>query len=215
MILKVLSRAPQSPKQVALKLNTTIANASQQLKLLEAYGYIKKTKLDKGPGSRQKKDARIVYSINKNKAWLVYLNPSQAIKKEIRQTPENILLQNLIALDIKEQMHLLKWSFSFQPDNFFSTIDALFFLRKEEKAKETEIHLLIISSDVERFRHDKSSKEISLGEKVVKLKFWSHTFEEITLGLERQEKYFENLMSGADLLYEKSLNFSTKLYGDN
>jgi len=211
MILKTLSKAPQSPKQVAQKLNTTIANTSQQLKLLEAYGYVKKLKVDKGKGSREKKDARILYFLNKSKSWIIALNFSQVVKKEIKQSPENLLLQNLLLLELKEQMHFLKFITS--SEDFFSLIQNLFFLRREETGKLVEIHLLIISEAVERFRDSKSSLDVNINGKIVKFRFWSHTAEEFVQGVQRNEKYFQDLATTASLIYEKTLNSSEKLLG--
>lgn len=211
MILKALTKEPLSPKQVAQKLGTTIANSSQQLKLLEAYGYVKKVKVDRGKGARQKKDVRILYSLNKNKSWLTSLSPLRVIRKDIKQNSETLLLQNLLLLELKETYHLLKFVVEF--DNFFDKVENLFFLRKEDSGKVVEIHLLVISEEVGLFREHKSSEDVLLNGQLVKLRFWSHTSKEFLEGLNRKEKYFLDLASSATLIYEKTLNSADKIMG--
>ena len=83
-ILSALAYQELSPKQLAEKTWTTIGNVSQHLKILEAFGYVKKSKKDKGNGSRKNPDTRIKYGLVKSKSLLITIGPEIAMKKEIR-----------------------------------------------------------------------------------------------------------------------------------
>ena len=66
-ILKCLSEEPASPTQIAKKLNTTIANVSQQLRLLEALDLVKKERIR----NRDKGKPRMLFSLARDMALLV------------------------------------------------------------------------------------------------------------------------------------------------
>ena len=206
LILKELSEKPASPKQLSEKLDTTIANMSQQLKLLEAYGYVKKNRIDKGKGGRKGRISRIVYSIEKNQVILTSIQPNFVMKKELRTTAENQYIVNLLLIDPKEcTPFLLK--FPLNHEKLFNLIDALFFLRLEKE----DIHLLVITENLTEFRNEKSKLEIEYAGKKKNLRFWSHSLPELKEGLQRKEKYFTDQMSVATLLYEKKPNTISKI----
>lgn len=66
-ILDEIARNPQSPMQIAEKLNTSIANISQQLRLLEAAGIVKKTRLRQ----RDRGKPRVIFSMNEDYGYLI------------------------------------------------------------------------------------------------------------------------------------------------
>lgn len=196
-ILKILSKNPQTPKQLAEKLGTTIANMSQQLKLLEAYGFLKKTRTDKGPNSRKVKDLRIMYTLVKGKTWLINVTPGSVKRKELKQTTEISLLVNILLLDLKEE-HPFVLNF-FLNNPLVEYIDSAYYLKSEK----TEINLLIITKKLEHFRESKSSLKVKYKSEEKTIRFWSHTLLEIKEGLSKKEKYFQDLVSQAELLFEK------------
>ncbi|MGV8161771.1 MAG: helix-turn-helix domain-containing protein [Candidatus Nanoarchaeia archaeon] len=196
-ILKILSKNPQTPKQLAEKLGTTIANMSQQLKLLEAYGFLKKTRADKGPSGRKNKDLRVMYTLVKNKTWVTTIGPGNVKKKEIRMDQSNNFLMNLLLLDLKEETPFVM-SF-FLTHNLVEYIDSAYYL----DSKGTEIHLLIITKKLEHFRENKSAIKFKYKSEDKTIRFWSHTIPEIKDGLSRKEDYFQTLIAQASPLFEK------------
>jgi DNA-binding Lrp family transcriptional regulator len=196
-ILKILSKNPQTPKQLADKLGTTIANVSQQLKLLEAYGFLKKVRADKGPNSRKLKDLRVMYTLIKGKTWLINVAPGSVKRKEIKQIPETNLLVNLLLLDLKEE-HPFVLNF-FLNNNVVDYIDSAYYLKSEKN----EINILVITKKLEHFRESKSALKVKYKSEERTIRFWSHTLLEIKEGLSNKEKYFQDLVSQAELLYEK------------
>ena len=77
-VLKALSDEPKSPLQIAQTLNTSIANVSQQLRLLELAGLVWKRRLP-----REKEDRRILYSIKSQKLYGVLIAKKRAQKSFI------------------------------------------------------------------------------------------------------------------------------------
>jgi hypothetical protein len=196
-ILKILSKSPQTPKQLAEKLGTTIANMSQQLKLLEAYGYLKKARADRGPNSRKGKDLRVLYTLVKGKTWLTSVGPGNVKRKELKLTPDTSLMINLLLSDYKEEIPFIL--------NFFMNhsvvehIDSAYYLRSDSE----EIHILVITKKLDQFREAKSAIKIKHRNGERTIRFWSHTLPEIKDGLVRKEPYFQDLIVQSTPLYEK------------
>jgi hypothetical protein len=201
LILKELSAKPSSPKQLAERLNTTIANMSQQLKLLDAYGYVKKNRVDRGKEGRKNRNSRILFSINKNLILLTSIQPASVTRKEIKPTPENIFFSALMLLEFKEE-YLFLSKFYIDNQKLFGLIDALFYLRTEKD----DIHLLVLTEDLAEFRETKSKLDVEIGGKIRHIRFWSHTIAEFREGLMRKEKYFIDHKNNAKLLFEKKPN---------
>src|SRR3989338_6603848 len=76
-ILRELSSEKASPLQLAEKLNTTMANISQQLRLLEASNLVKKEKIK----NRDKGKPRTLFSLTHDHAYLVSAMNNFAAKK--------------------------------------------------------------------------------------------------------------------------------------
>jgi len=201
-ILKILSKYPQTPKQLADRLGTTIANMSQQLKLLEAYGFLKKTRADKGQFGRKNKDLRILYTLVKSKTWLTVVGPGNVKKKELKSNAESTLLVNLLLIDTKDEVpYLLNF---FLNNVIVDHIDGAYFIKSDEK----EIHLFIVTKKLEHFRESKSALKVKYKGEERTIRFWSHTIEEIKTGLVNKEDYFVKTVSELVPVYEKEkINF--------
>jgi len=76
-ILKSLSEDKYSPLQLAEKSNTTMANISQQLRLLEASNLVKKEKIS----NRDKGKPRTLFSLSEDYAYLISATNGFADKK--------------------------------------------------------------------------------------------------------------------------------------
>ncbi len=77
MILEEISRQSQSPLQLAEKLNTSIANISQQLRLLEAAGIVKKKRIPQ----RERGKPRVIFSLSDDFGYLIATTDGFADKK--------------------------------------------------------------------------------------------------------------------------------------
>ena len=84
-ILKILSKKEMSPLEISNELGTTISNISQQLKLLEMAGLVKKQKVS----NRERGKPRSIFSIAKNSAYLILVMDTLAEKKLLPLTEYN------------------------------------------------------------------------------------------------------------------------------
>ncbi|MBU1974940.1 MAG: winged helix-turn-helix domain-containing protein [Nanoarchaeota archaeon] len=75
-ILKLLSKSPKSPIQLAKLANTSVANISQQLRLLEMGGIVKSVRIS----NREKDQPRILYSLAQNHAYVIAIGNKFAEK---------------------------------------------------------------------------------------------------------------------------------------
>ena len=79
-ILEIISNKPSSPMEIAEKLNTTIANISQQLRLLQTAGLVKKQRT----GSSKPGKPRMLFSLSDDYAFITVISKGFAKKKLIR-----------------------------------------------------------------------------------------------------------------------------------
>jgi DNA-binding MarR family transcriptional regulator len=189
-ILKQIAKKPQSPKEIASKLNSTISNISQQLKLLEAQGYLNKKRIDLGVGSRKKITGRIIYGLKQEKAYILALN-EQPKTFEINLTNETKFLLNIISNDVNTNSML---NLYINYNELLSKANAIYLL----DSSNTEIHLLILTNETEAFR-----KQSSITINNQKIIFWSHTLDEIKKGLSHKEKYFEDKIKQAKTIIDE------------
>lgn len=98
-ILKHLSNEALSPLQLAGLTKTTIANISQQLRLLEAADLVKKEKIP----NRDRGQPRSLFSLTKDYAYVVSVMDRFAEKKLIRLTPNQKSLMKIWSIDDTQQ----------------------------------------------------------------------------------------------------------------
>jgi predicted ArsR family transcriptional regulator len=79
-ILEILAVKPSSPLEMAKRVGTTIANISQQLRLLQTAGLVKK----KRTGSGKPGKPRMLFSLSDDYAFITILSKGFAKKKLIR-----------------------------------------------------------------------------------------------------------------------------------
>ena len=83
-VLEALSQNPMTPLEISRTLNTSIANVSQQLRLLELAGLVMKKRLPRSQGNER----RIVYSISKPISYSIIASNKNARKEFIELNPE-------------------------------------------------------------------------------------------------------------------------------
>ncbi|MFP4568207.1 MAG: MarR family transcriptional regulator [Candidatus Woesearchaeota archaeon] len=187
-LLKELERGPLSPKELATLTDTSIANTSQQLKLLEAQGFLKRVK-NKGVKAREIRDVRILYSISKPKILLTKISKDFVNRQEVKNVDDFFV--NLLLCDLKELKHILK--FFFDRSDLFDKIKCMFYLQ----TLSNEVHFLIITDELDFFRKDNHSFEVIYNNKKLIIKFWSHSFDELKKGLDSKEIYYVDLVKNA------------------
>jgi DNA-binding transcriptional regulator GbsR (MarR family) len=92
-MIELLSKESLSPTEIAEKLNTSIANISQQMRLLQAAGLIKKQKVSSGkPGK-----PRTCFSLSEDFALITIFSKGFAKKKLIKiSSKQKELLKELL-----------------------------------------------------------------------------------------------------------------------
>ncbi len=110
-ILKIIINKPSAPMEIAEQLQTTTSFVSQQLKLLEATGIVKKQKT----GAFEKGKPRSLFSISEESLYLVPLAKDAPDKKLIRLSRENKTILNIWCLENTSlQIVLQKFFWSIQ-----------------------------------------------------------------------------------------------------
>lgn len=94
-ILKFLSNEALSPLQLAKMTNTTIANVSQQLRLLEAANLVSKIKVP----NRDKGKPRSLFSLTDDYAYVVSLMSKFTEKKLIKLNQNQKRLLRILSID--------------------------------------------------------------------------------------------------------------------
>lgn len=119
-MLKIIINKPSAPMEIAQQLKTTTSFVSQQLKLLEAAGLLKKQKT----GAFEKGKPRTLFSISEESIYLVPLAKNAPDKKLIPLSKEHKTIVNIWCLENKELQITLQ-KFFWQIQNNLSKITAI------------------------------------------------------------------------------------------
>jgi len=158
-ILTYLSQNSYSPLELAEKLNTTIANISQQLRLLEAYGIIKSVKVP----NVEKGKPRIQYSLSNDLAYLIFTFNKSINKRLIRPTVASKFILKIIFYEDERKQTLLYDLFS----QIKSHLASIKLIAVNEISKDFEI--LIVCKNYSEI--EPKLKELKKEE--IKLKFYT------------------------------------------
>jgi len=195
-IIKELSEQEQTPTELAKKTNTSLANISQQLRLLEAYSLVKKERKIKEnkPGK-----PRTLFSIAKEVIYLIHISPNKSMRKELELNFVQKAVMNLWLHLESENLYYLQ-KFFILNEELIKKCQAVTIV----KTNHEQIELLIITKDVHEVREKYSSQTITnLESKSKKIVCWTHTFEEIEHGLKSKEEYYVNLTSNLKAFLDK------------
>jgi predicted transcriptional regulator len=94
-ILKALEKSPQSPIEIAKTLSSSLANVSQQLRLLEMAGVVKTKRIS----NRDKDKPRILYSLAGNLSYLIATSDNFVDKKLLSLSDRNKIILRIWFLD--------------------------------------------------------------------------------------------------------------------
>ena len=197
-ILKELAKGEKSAVEIAQKTNQSIANITQQLRLLEAYNLVKKTKHEK---KKKPGKPRIPYTLNQELVMTSMLKPGIAEKKilKLREADDchKCLLNIFFTLNPEDHYHLIKFICDTE---MLKKADTIAYLKADEK----EIEIMIITEHIKEVRENYSNMSITgLNGKTKKIISWSHNKKEMDEGLARKEEYFINLIKNSKELLDK------------
>jgi predicted transcriptional regulator len=149
-ILSGLSKQKQSPLELANKLNTTIANISQQLRLLEAAGLVKTEKTR----AAEKGKPRVLYSLAKDFVFVISLQSGSADKKLIEANIYHNIISRIWLLkntDLHQEIEKVFWKIeSILEDISAIAIDEIsntiyIASKKEKKIEDAKIKVKFVS----------------------------------------------------------------------
>ena len=99
-ILSELSKNPKSPLELANIFKTSVANISQQLRLMEAAGVISKTKLS----NFEKGKPRTHYNIKEDILYFVRLGKNISSKQVLKKDLTNVFLFNVLSFSVSSPL---------------------------------------------------------------------------------------------------------------
>ena len=136
-ILKLITAAKRSPLELAQILHTSIANVSQQLKVLEKGGLIKKERL----GNARKGLPRLLYSLAEECSYLIAASKDFTEKKLVPLSTFNKIILRIWFLDKPEYHYFLEKAFwSLEP--YWKDIQGLFL---DQYLTEDDLHLVVVA----------------------------------------------------------------------
>jgi hypothetical protein len=113
-ILKSLESGPKSPIELAKLCETSVANISQQLRLLEMAGIVTSKRIS----NRDKDKPRILYSLSGNLSYMIATTGSFVDKKALQLTDYNKIIMRIWFLEKPELRYVLEKSFWKIEDHF-------------------------------------------------------------------------------------------------
>ena len=197
-ILKELAKGEKSAVEIAKKTNQSIANVTQQIRLLEAYNLVKKAKQEK---EKKAGKPRTPYALNQEIVVASILKPGIADKKVLKLKDlddcHRFLFNLLFILNPEDHYYLIKFACV---TDIIKKADTITYIGSDEK----EIEIMIITEHVREVREKYSNMNISgLDGKTKKIISWSHNKKEVEEGLERKEDYFINLVKNGKELVDR------------
>ena len=149
-ILKCLESGKKSPNDLARESNTSVANISQQLRLLELVGFVKSERIS----NRDKGMPRILYSLAGNYSYLVISSPGFVDKKFSKLEDYQKMILKIWFLDDKSLQYYIE-KFFWSIEKHLSKVEYLAFDISDSK----QIKVFIITENQEV---KKSIKDVAI-----------------------------------------------------
>lgn len=148
-ILKVLAKGRNSPLELARETKTSIANISQQMRILELANIVKSERV----GNRERGEPRLLYSLTGPLSYIITTTPGFVDKKPLFMTPHHEATMRIWFLkDESTHYYLQKFFWEIEPK--LEKIDSI--IVKPEYSK---IKIFIISDDND-IKKDVKSRDI-------------------------------------------------------
>ena len=127
-ILKIISGEKKSPLELARLANTSMANVSQQLRLLEFAGIVKSERIS----NRDKGKPRVLYSLAKDTSYLITVAKGFVQKKFVALDDHHESILRIWYLP-NEQMHYFVEKAFWKAESYLQKIDAMYLEDTEAK----------------------------------------------------------------------------------
>ncbi|MBU1199334.1 MAG: helix-turn-helix domain-containing protein [Nanoarchaeota archaeon] len=187
-ILKILASGNKSPIQLAKLSNTSVANISQQLRLLEMAGLVQSKRIS----NRDKGQPRLLYSLAGNHSFLIATSQDFVEKKFHKLSLYNKIILKIWFLDNPELHYYLEKAF-WHVEDHLQKIDAILYNMNNTE----DIGLVLVSND-SKLKKELKKLSIKNPEGVSKTVFF-----DIKSKLEIQ-KQPDSVTSGLYALYDPS-----------
>lgn len=160
-ILKLLSEEEFSPLQLSQRSKTTMANISQQLRLLEASSLVGKRKIP----NRDRGKPRTLFHIRKDFGYLIQVRQGFAEKKLVELDDFHKIFMTIWFLNDRSLHYFLeKWLFKIEP--FLSQIEGILI---NEKMQGEKIAVTIVSKKAQDLKKKISAVEIRDNEGTIRV----------------------------------------------
>ncbi|RJQ17170.1 ArsR family transcriptional regulator [Candidatus Woesearchaeota archaeon] len=196
VILEEIGKGNNTVSDIAKSLKTSVANISQQLRLLEAYGFIQKERLESNKIGKPKAVYAIkreminISSLEKNKVQKIKLSPSWFSQTFI----------NILNYATEEDRHYLA-QFFFHTNDILEKCDGVALMKSSKDA----IELVLFTANLDYIRKHYSNLDLKgLNSQHKKIICWTHNEEELKSGISKKEPYFLNLLKDVHILYDKT-----------
>lgn len=138
-ILQVLSKGQKSPLELARETKTSIANISQQLRMLELANIVKSERV----GNRERGEPRLLYSLTGPTSYIITATPGLAEKKQlIMSVYDEATMRIWFVKDESTHYYLQRFFWEVEPK--LDKIDAIIV-----KPEYNRIKVAIISDDAD------------------------------------------------------------------
>ncbi len=137
-ILKLLSQESLSPIELAARSNTSVANVSQQLRLLEMAGLVKSERVP----NRDKGQPRVLYSLAGNHSFLIATTDDFVEKKLFKLSAYNKIILKIWFYQKQQLHHALEKAF-WHIEQHLDKIDALAL----DESSDNPINLILFTRD--------------------------------------------------------------------
>jgi len=143
-IIKDLSDKKLSPLQLAQKYNTTIGNVGNQLRILEAFGLVKKEKVS----NRDRGKPRTLFSLAYDCAFLASASKGFANRKLLKMSGYHDTILKLWYID-NEKLHYPLEKFYWKVEDYLSEMKGLAVKVNHDR----EISVLILTSNIGQLKN--------------------------------------------------------------
>jgi hypothetical protein len=196
-LLRLIAGSPKNPTELAAALGTSLANISQQLKLLEAYGLVVKQKevyKDKRVGK-----PRLTYRIARDTSYLGVVSDGFAEKKALSPRDfSSIALRSSLLLEPEEHYVLLK--FLIAHEDLLHKCDGIGLIKTSRDAIELFLHTEQVDEIRKKFSN---TLVLDYKGKPRKIICWTHAGFEMDEGLSRKDPYFVTMFKSLAILQDR------------
>lgn len=196
-ILAEVAKGERAASDIARATGTSLANISQQTKLLEAWGLLKLGKEPKTGAGKPK----LLYRLNKEVAHLAIVRHGYAAKRTLSFDSTDEPLLNILFVPKSEDRYYL-FKFLCQHEEYLRQCQAVALVDADDK----ELHLLVLAPearlDMFRKNYSKVSLKAADGKPGKSIITWTHSAQELRDGFAKGEDYYINFLKKHRILVD-------------